>query len=130
MAVVEIRKKKNGKDYLVGKKIVIGGKEVKLKFTMPIWLKMEDELCLLDDLYTVMHSKGRFEEDKIPKLAEMMTGGEIAAKEIAEGCDPATMKALMEEIQNVIAGAMTMKEKKYDDDSVHDETLEEIEKKD
>ena len=34
-----------------------------------------------------------------------------------------------DEIQRVIAQAMTMKEKKYDDDSVHDEVLEEIEKK-
>jgi hypothetical protein len=37
---------------------------------------------------------------------------------------------MLDEIQAVIAKAMTMKEKKYDDDSIHDEVLEEIEKKD
>ena len=127
--VQDIIEKKNGKERVKRTRILIGGKEIKLKFTMPIWLQMEDEICLMDDLYTMMHSKGRFEEDKIPKLAEIMAGGEITAKEVVEEDDVATMRALMDEIQKVIAQAMTMKEKKYDDDSVHDEVLEEIEKK-
>ena len=58
-----------------------------------------------------------------------MTEGEITADEILKEEDPATFRALLEDIQAVIAKAMTMKEKKYDDDSVHDEVLEEIEKK-
>ena len=91
---------------------------------------MEDEICVLDDLYTMMHSKGRFKKDKIPALAELMTGGEITAEEVIRDTDPATMRALIDEIQRVIAQAVTMKEKKYDDDSIHDEVLEEIEKKD
>lgn len=127
--VIELRTKKNGKDRATGQKILVAGKEVRLQFTMKIWNQVEDEICLLDDLYTMMHSKGRFEEDKIPKLAEIMAGGEITAKEVMEEDDVATMRALMDEIQKVIAQAMTMKEKKYDDDSVHDEVLEEIEKK-
>ena len=127
--VIELRTKKNGKDRITGQKILVAGKEVRLQFTMPIWLKMEDEICLLDDLYTMMHSKGRFEEDKIPKLVEILANGEITAAEVVAENDPATMRALIDEIQKVIAQAMTMKEKKYDDDSVHDETLEEIEKK-
>lgn len=127
--VIELRTKKNGKDRITGQKVLVAGKEVRLQFTMPIWLKMEDEICLLDDLYTMMHSKGRFEEDKIPKLVEILASGEITAAEVVAENDPATMRALIDEIQKVIAQAMTMKEKKYDDDSVHDETLEEIEKK-
>ena len=118
-----------GRDEVIGRKIFINGKEVKMKFTMPIWYRMEDEICLLDDLYTMMHSKGRFKKDKIPALAAMMTGDEITADEILTEDDPATMRALLDEIQAVIAKAMTMKERKYDDDSVHDEVLEEIEKK-
>ena len=39
------------------------------------------------------------------------------------------MKALIDEATRVIAKAITMKEKKYDDDSVHDAVLEDIEKK-
>ena len=127
--VQDLIEKKNGKERVKKTRILVAGKEVKLKFTMPVWLKMEDEICLLDDLYTMMHSKGRFEEDKIPKLAEIMSDGTITAKEILAEDDPTTMRALLDEIQRVIAQAMTMKEKKYDDDSVHDEVLEEIEKK-
>lgn len=129
MAVIETFRKKGGKDVATGTKIMICGKEVKLKFTMPIWLQMEDEICLMDDLYTMMHSKGRFEEDKIPKLVELMAGGAVTAREVLDGSDPVTMRYLLDEIQRVIAKAVTMKEKKYEDDSVHDEVLEDIEKK-
>ena len=124
-----VTKNAKGRDEVIGRKIFINGKEVKMKFTMPIWYRMEDEICLLDDLYTMMHSKGRFKKDKIPALAAMMAGDEITADEILAEDEPATMRALLDEIQAVIAKAMTMKERKYDDDSVHDEVLEEIEKK-
>lgn len=124
-----VRKNAKGREEIVGRKIFIGGKELKMKFTMPMWFRMEEEICLMDDLYTMMHSKGRFKKDKIPALAELMTDGEITAADVLREDDPATMRALLEEIQAVIAKAMTMKEKKYDDDSIHDETLEEIEKK-
>ena len=127
--VEELLKRKDGKTKLIRTRILIAGKEVKLKFTMPIWLRMEDEICLLDDVYTMMHSKGRFAPDKIPALAELMSGGEITAKEVLAENDPSTMRSLMDEIEKVMATAITMKEKKYDDDSVHDEVLEEIEKK-
>ena len=124
-----VTKNAKGRDEVIGRKIFINGKEVKMKFTMPIWYRLEDEICLLDDLYTMMHSKGRFKKDKIPALAAIMTGDEITADEILAEDEPATMRALLDEIQAVIAKAMTMKERKYDDDSVHDEVLEEIEKK-
>ena len=124
-----IRKNEKGKDEIVRTRIMINGKEARLRFTQKMWYRMEDEICVLDDLYTMMHSKGRFKKDKIPALAELMTGGEITAEEVIRDTDPATMRALIDEIQRVIAQAMTMKEKKYDDDSVHDEVLEDIEKK-
>ena len=125
-----IRKNEKGKDEIVRTRIMINGKEARLRFTQKMWYRMEDEICVLDDLYTMMHSKGRFKKDKIPALAELMTGGEITAEEVIRDTDPAMMRALIDEIQRVIAQAVTMKEKKYDDDSIHDEVLEEIEKKD
>lgn len=125
-----IRKNEKGKDEIVRTRIMINGKEARLRFTQKMWYRMEDEICVLDDLYTMMHSKGRFKKDKIPALAELMTGGEITAEEVIRDTDPATMRALIDEIQRVIAQSVTMKEKKYDDDSIHDEVLEEIEKKD
>ena len=127
--VQDLIEKKNGKERVKKTRILVAGKEVKLKFTMPVWLKMEDEICLLDDLYTMMHSKGRFGPGKIPKLCEIMSEGVITEEDVIAETDPATIRTLIDEIQRVIAQAMTMKEKKYDDDSVHDEVLEEIEKK-
>lgn len=124
-----IRKDTNGREEIAGTRITVNGKELKLRFTMPMWYRMEDEICILDDLYTMMHSKGRFGIKKIPALVALMTDGEVTAKDVIEEEDPATIRALIDEIQSVIARAMTMKEKKYDDDSVHDEVLEEIEKK-
>lgn len=128
--VLEIYDKdEKGKDHLKETKILVAGKEIKLKFTLPIWIRMEEEICTLDDLYTMMHSKGRFKEDKIPALIAMMSGDEVTPKEVLRECDVATMRALIDEIMATAAKAMRMKEKKYDDDSVHDEVLEEIEKK-
>ena len=123
-----VRKNARGRDEVVGQRIFIGEKEVRLRFTMPMWFRMEDEIVLMDNLYDMMHSKGRFGRGKMPALVELMTDGAISQDEVLKEEDPATIRALMEEIQNVIARAMTMKEKKYDDNSIHDATLEDIEK--
>ena len=128
--VVEYREKdKQGKDRLKERKFFIGDKEIQLRFTMPMWYRMEEEICILDDVYTMMGSQDRFREDKIPALIAMMSGDVVTPKEVRREVDPATMKALIDEVTRVIAQAITMKEKKYDDDSVHDAVLEEIEKK-
>lgn len=127
--VVEIREKKNGKDRTKERKIYIGEKEIRLRFTMPMWYRMEEEICVLDDLYTMMHSRERFHEDKIPALIALMSGDEVTPKEVLREIDPAAMKAVIEEIMDTVAKAVSMREKKYDDDSVHDAVLEEIEKK-
>ena len=62
-------------------------------------------------------------------LIALMSGDAVTPKEVRREIDPPTMKALIDEATRVIAKAITMKEKKYDDDSVHDAVLEEIEKK-
>ena len=123
-----VKKNARGREEIVRTEIWLGNKQVKLQFTMPMWFRMEDEICVLDDLYTMMHTKGRLEDGNIPALVELMTDGEISRKDVKKA-NPATMRALIDEIQSVIAKAVTMHEKKYDDDSVHDEVLEEIEKK-
>ena len=118
------------KDRLKDTKIYIGQKEINLKFTVPIYLRMEDEICTLDDLYSMLHGQDRWHEDKIPALVSLMTGGEVTPKEILQNSDVATLNALKDKIAEVVATSVRMREKKYDDDdSVHDEVLEEIEKK-
>ena len=124
-----VRKNENGRDEVVREEIYVNGKKAKLRFTMPMWFKMEEEITILDDLYTMLHSKGRFKKGRFPALVELMTDGDITEKDVLKEKDAATIRALLEEVQNVITKAVTMKEKKYDDDSIHDEVLEEIEKK-
>ncbi len=133
--VVEIYKKEKDakgktREVLTGRRIMLGKKEVKLKFTVPIYLQMEEEICTLDELYDLLHSRDRWKKDKLPALIHIMSGGEITPSEVlAEAGDVATLRELIDEIGNVAAGAVRMKEKKYEDDSVHDEVLEELEKK-
>lgn len=127
--VIELHEKKNGKDRVTGRKILIGDKEITLRFTMPMWYRMEEEICILDDLYTMLSSQGRFAVDKLPALVAMMSGDAVTPKEVLRESDPATMKALIDEVMATVARAISMKETKYEDGSVHDETLEEIEKK-
>ena len=124
-----IKKDEKGKESIKETKIYIGEKEIQLRFTMTIWLRMEKEICILDDLYTMMHSEERFNENKLPALISMMSGDAVTPKEVLREADPATMKALIDNISLVITSALSMREKKYDDGSVHDEVLEEIEKK-
>ena len=125
-----ITKDEKGKERVERVRVTISGKEMKLRFTQPMWFRMEDEICTLDDLYTMLHSKGRLHKDKIPMLCEIMSGGAITADDVMREEDAATIRTLIDEIEATVAKAVTMKEKKYDDDSVHDEVLEEIEKKD
>lgn len=129
MVVEYMEKDEQGKERLKERKFYIGEKEITLRFNMHIWFRMEEEICILDDVYTMMSGQDRFQEDKIPALISLMSGGEVTPKEVRREIDPATMKAMIDEITRVIARAITMKEKKYDDDSVHDAVLDDIEKK-
>jgi hypothetical protein len=129
MVVEYMEKDERGKERLKERKFFIGDKEITLRFTMQMWYRMEEEICILDDVYTMMGSQDRFHEDKIPALIALMSGDAVTPKEVKREIDPPTMKALIDEATRVIARAITMKEKKYDDDSVHDAVLEDIEKK-
>lgn len=129
MVIEYMEKDEHGKDRLKARKFFIGDKEITLRFTMPMWYRLEEEICILDDVYTMMGSQDRMHEDKLPALIALMSGDVVTPKEVRREIDPPTMKALIDEATRVIARAITMKEKKYDDDSVHDAVLEDIEKK-
>lgn len=124
--IVSVNEK--GKPQVSGQRITVNGKVLKLRFTMQMWYRMEDEICLLDDLYTELHGKGRLKKI-VPAMLEMMSGGEITKRDLQEESDPATMKAVIEEIQRVVAQSVSMKEKIQDEDEIHDKVLEDLEKK-
>ena len=52
--------------------IIIGGKEYNLQFTMPVWDRFENEICLVEEFDQVMTQKGRLK--KIPKLVSLPAG--------------------------------------------------------
>ncbi len=108
--------------------IIIGGKEYNLQFTMPVWDRMENEICMIEEFDEVMMQKGRLR--KVAKLVSIMSVEKADAEEIWKAMEPADVRNIIGEAREVIREKMKMKVKKDDEDNkVVDVVLEEIEKK-
>ena len=108
--------------------IIIGGKEYELQFTMPVWDKMENELCMVEEFDMVMMQKGRLR--KVAKLVSIMSVEPVKAEEIWEQMQPSDVRNIIGEAREVIRAALKMKVKTDEDENkVVDAVLEEIEKK-
>ena len=108
--------------------IIIGGKEYELQFTMPVWDKMENELCMVEEFDMVMMQKGSLR--KAAKLVSIMSVEPVKAEEIWEQMQPSDVRNIIGEAREVIRAALKMKVKTDEDDNkVVDAVLEEIEKK-
>lgn len=108
--------------------IIIGGKEYNLQFTMPVWKRFEDEICMVEELDSVMVQKGRLA--KVPKIVAIMSVEQpVNAEEIWNAMQPSDVRNIIGEVREVIRDALRMKVEKDEDDKVVDVVLEEIEKK-
>lgn len=107
--------------------IIIGNKEYNLQFTMPVWKRFEDEICLVEELDTVMTQKGRL--SKIPKIVAIMSVEPADAEEIWNNMKPSDVRNIIGEVREVVREGLRMKVEKDEDDKVVDVVLEEIEKK-
>lgn len=107
--------------------IIIGGKEYELQFTMPVWDRMENELCLVEEFDQVMMQKGRLR--KAAKLVSIMSTTEVTAEEIWNSMQPADVRNIIGEAREIIREGLRMKVEKEEDNKVVDAVLEEIEKK-
>ena len=108
--------------------IMIGGKEYNLQFTMPVWDRFENEICLVEEFDQVMTQKGRLK--KIPKLVSIMSVEPVTAEEVWEKMQPADVRNIIGEAREIIREGLKMKVTKDEDDNkVVDAVLEEIEKK-
>ena len=108
--------------------IIIGEKEYELQFTMPVWDKMENELCLVEEFDQTMAQKGRLR--KVAKLVSIMSTTQVTAEEIWNSMEPADVRNIIGEAREVIRAALKMKVKTDEDENkVVDAVLEEIEKK-
>ena len=107
--------------------IIIGGKEYELQFTMPVWDRMENELCMMEEFDQVMMQKGRLR--KVVKLVSIMSTTEVTAEEIWNSMQPADVRNIIGEAREIIREGLKMKVEKEEDNKVVDAVLEEIEKK-
>ena len=108
--------------------IIIGGEEYNLQFTMPVWDRFENEICLVEEFDQVMTQKGRLK--KIPKLVSIMSVEPVTAEEVWEKMQPADVRNIIGEAREIIREGLKMKVTKDEDDNkVVDAVLEEIEKK-
>ena len=108
--------------------IIIGGKEYNLQFTMQVWDRMENELCMVEEFDEVMMQKGRLR--KVAKLVSIMSVEPVDAEEIWKAMEPADVRNIIGEAREVIREKLKMKVKKDDEENkVVDVVLEEIEKK-
>ena len=107
--------------------IIIGGKEYNLQFTMPVWDKMENEICMVEEFDNVMMQKGRLR--KTAKLVSIMSEEPVSADDIWNAMTPADVRNIIGEAREVIRAGLKMKVKTEEDNKVVDVVLEEIEKK-
>ena len=108
--------------------IIIGGKEYNLQFTMPVWERLENEICLVEEFDEVMMQKGRLK--KAAKLVSIMSVEQpVKAEDIWSDMVPADVRNIIGEAREVIREGLKMKVQKDEDNKVVDVVLEEIEKK-
>ena len=108
--------------------IIIGGKEYNLQFTMPVWDRLENEICMVEEFDQVMMQKGRLR--KAAKLVSIMSVEPVTAEEVWEKMQPADVRNIIGEAREIIRERLKMKVTKDEDDNkVVDAVLEEIEKK-
>ena len=80
--------------------IIIGGKEYNLQFTMPVWDRMENEICMIEEFDEVMMQKGRLR--KVAKLVSIMSVEKADAEEIWKAMEPADVRNIIGEAREVI----------------------------
>ena len=106
------------------------GYELTLRFTMDIWARLENEICMIGDVGEKM-SSGKDRLKTTVEIAAIMTGNEkIAAATIWGNMEPRDQAHLIEAITRCIAENLAMTETEKDDENeVHDVVLEELEAK-
>ena len=103
---------------------VLRGKEYTLKFDMETWEKLEDEVCLIDDLGEKLAGRGRI--TAILQVFTILARADL--EEVRQNARPSDMRKMTQAIWAAINAGMKMETERGGDREV-DVTLEEIEKK-
>lgn len=104
--------------------VKIGDKEYTLRFDFEAWERMEDEVCLVDDLGDTLAGRGRVKA--ILQVFSIFAGCDL--EELKKVAKPAHMRTMTQAIWKAINDGMHM-EAEHGEDREVDVTLEEIEKK-
>ncbi|MBR0405552.1 MAG: hypothetical protein IJI68_10220 [Eggerthellaceae bacterium] len=103
---------------------VIGGKEYTLRFDMEAWERLEDEVCLVDDLGKMLEGRGRIKTT----LQVFAIFAKADVEEIRKNALPTDIRMMMRAIWKAFNDGMHV-EAEHGEDREVDVTLEEIEKK-
>lgn len=105
--------------------VPLAGENVPLRFDMAAWERLEDELCLLDDLADKMAERGRIKV--LTQVLAILSGKQEEA--IRAAMYPGQVRTLTQAMWLAINEGMRMETAPEGEDEVIDVTLKEIEKK-
>jgi len=107
--------------------IIIGNHEYHMQFTMPVWLKFEEKIGMVEEFDEIITKPGRLK--KIALMAAIMSVEQpVSAETFLRDMEPKDVRHLVEELRNAIREGLRMEMEKGEDEVV-DEVIEEIEKK-
>lgn len=105
--------------------VKLSGENVPLRFDMAAWERLEDELCLLDELADKLTQRGRIKA--LAQVLAILSGKQADA--IRAAMKPADVRTLTQAAWLTINEGMKMDTTPDGEDQVIDLTLKEIEKK-
>ena len=105
------------------------GYELTLHFTMDIWERMENEICMIGDVGDRI-SQGKDRLRTSARIAALMADDAAVTEEtIWANMEPRDVRALNQAIMEAVAENLAMETAKDDEGEIHDVILEEIEAK-
>ena len=104
--------------------VALNGKEYILRFDMETWERLEEDVCLVDDLGDKLAGRGRI--TAIMQVFAILARADI--QEIRANARPVDMRKMTQAIWQAINDGMHM-EAEHGEDREVDVTLEQIEKK-
>ena len=105
------------------------GYELTLHFTMGIWERMENEICMIGDVGDRI-SQGKDRLRTSARIAALMSDDAAVTEEtIWANMEPRDVRALNQAIMEAVAENLAMETAQEDEGEVHDVILEEIEAK-
>lgn len=107
--------------------VTLAGRRLQLVFDMDTWERIENEICLVNEIGRIMSEKGRLRA--MSNLAALMAHDpEITGDWIFSHMQPADFRPLCDAVNAAVTLGMRM-EQGDDPDAVHDVILDELEKK-